>query len=216
MADKDICYRFSIIRKKINLTQDEFSSKIGISRSLVAQIEKGHAEPSKRTISKIITACNINGSWLLTGNGPMFQALIPIEVELPEGEDLILPVVGEISAGEPIAIENQEPLSYINVSKILDRKNVYCFRVNGRSMEPLIAHNDCVIIRKTDSWDNCEQKVCALRIDGELTLKVLYIDHDKKEYVLMPINNEYKPIKLDPDNTHINLVGILEYTFKKW
>ena len=76
--------------------------------------------------------------------------------------------------------------------------------------------NDTLSNLNVLNWDQCEQKICALRLNGKLTLKVLYIDHGNHGYVLMPVNNEYKPITLDPESSDFALIGVLEYTIKKW
>lgn len=61
--------RIKKIRKELNLTQEDFSSRIGLSRNFIAQIETGTKKPSDRTISDICREFNINEEWLRTGNG---------------------------------------------------------------------------------------------------------------------------------------------------
>lgn len=55
----------------MGLTQDKFSSKIGLSRNFIAQIELGTKSPSDRTISDICRKFNVNETWLRTGKGEM-------------------------------------------------------------------------------------------------------------------------------------------------
>lgn len=64
--------RFKQIRKALGMTQDEFSSKISLSRNFIAQIESGTKTPSGRTISDVCREFNVNEEWLRTGNGEMF------------------------------------------------------------------------------------------------------------------------------------------------
>lgn len=64
--------RFKQIRKALRMTQDEFSSKISLSRNFIAQIESGTKTPSDRTISDVCREFNVNEEWLRTGNGEMF------------------------------------------------------------------------------------------------------------------------------------------------
>lgn len=70
--------RIKNFRKQLNLTQEEFSSRIGLSRNFIAQIETGAKNPSDRTISDICREFNISEEWLRTGSGNM---RIPIEDE---------------------------------------------------------------------------------------------------------------------------------------
>lgn len=69
--------RIKLLRKMLNLTQDEFSSKIGLSRNFIAQIETGTKNPSERTISDILREFKVNEAWLRTGKGDMFQEFPP-------------------------------------------------------------------------------------------------------------------------------------------
>lgn len=61
------------LRKILNITQEEFSSKIGLSRNFIAQIETGTKSPSDRTVSDICRVFNVNRDWLLTGSGDIFN-----------------------------------------------------------------------------------------------------------------------------------------------
>lgn len=61
--------RIKKIRKIFDMTQAEFSSKIGLSRNFIAQIETGTKMPSDRTISDICREFSINENWLRTGEG---------------------------------------------------------------------------------------------------------------------------------------------------
>ena len=80
--------RIKELRSRLGLTQEEFSSKIGLSRNFIAQIETGTKKPSERTIFDICEKFNVNKDWLRTGNGEMF-------VELSKDEQ-ISAMLGEI------------------------------------------------------------------------------------------------------------------------
>lgn len=61
--------RIKALRKKLGMTQAEFSSKIGLSRNFIAQIETGAKLPSDRTISDICKKFRVSEIWLRTGYG---------------------------------------------------------------------------------------------------------------------------------------------------
>ncbi|WP_297995505.1 helix-turn-helix domain-containing protein [uncultured Clostridium sp.] len=68
-----ISERIKFLRKSIlNLNQDDFSKKIGISRSNVANIEVGRINITDRTIVDICREFNINESWIRNGEGEIF------------------------------------------------------------------------------------------------------------------------------------------------
>lgn len=61
--------RIKALRKKRDMTQEEFSSKLGLSRNFIAQIESGTKIPSERTIKDICRVFGVNEDWLRTGEG---------------------------------------------------------------------------------------------------------------------------------------------------
>jgi transcriptional regulator with XRE-family HTH domain len=83
--------RFSFIRNHLNLTQDAFSQKIGLSRNYVWMIEKGERVPSDRTITDICRTFGVNEAWLRTGIGEPFIQL--------SREDEIASILGKVIAG---------------------------------------------------------------------------------------------------------------------
>lgn len=66
--------RIKALRKFLNMTQEEFSKQIGLSRNFIAQVEIGTKVPSDRTITDICREYNVNEDWLRTGNGKMFKS----------------------------------------------------------------------------------------------------------------------------------------------
>ena len=65
--------RIKKLRKiHLKLTQDEFSQKINISRSNLANVEAKRIKVTDRVINDICTAFDVNEIWLRTGEGEMF------------------------------------------------------------------------------------------------------------------------------------------------
>lgn len=61
--------RIKKLRKELGLTQEEFSSKIDLSRNFIAQIESGKKVPSDRTIRDICRTFKVDYDWLVYGDG---------------------------------------------------------------------------------------------------------------------------------------------------
>ncbi|MDD5039962.1 MAG: transcriptional repressor LexA [Patescibacteria group bacterium] len=104
---------------------------------------------------------------------------------------VMVPVVGLITAGEPIeAIENRE--QELPVPKeLVKSKNAYILKVRGDSMiESLIADGDFVICEKTDYAKDGDTVVAMLE-DGTATLKKFF--RTKSFIRLQPANKQYKP-----------------------
>jgi SOS-response transcriptional repressor LexA len=88
--------------------------------------------------------------------------------------------------------------------------NYMAFLVNGDSMAPQIKNADIVLIYKTIDWDNANGKICAVRVDGGITLKRVKLDHKRAALVLEPLNMDFKPLILDGDQTSdVFLIGTL-------
>lgn len=66
--------RIKELRKYLKLSQEAFGEKIGMSRSMVVNLEMGklkNAEQVKRSCRTIANMFYANESWLLTGEGEM-------------------------------------------------------------------------------------------------------------------------------------------------
>ena len=59
-------------KNELDMTQQEFSSKINISRSNMGNIETGEVSVTDRVISSICSVFNVNESWLRYGEGDIF------------------------------------------------------------------------------------------------------------------------------------------------
>ena len=68
--------RIRLLRKKyLNMTQEEFSSNINISRANLGRIEVGRIRITDRVISDICIKYNVSEEWLRTGEGEPFIKL---------------------------------------------------------------------------------------------------------------------------------------------
>jgi len=70
MSTKD---RIKQVRKTIGLTQGEFGKRISISTSYLAGIECGDKKINERVIRLICMEFKVNGHWLKTGEGEMYD-----------------------------------------------------------------------------------------------------------------------------------------------
>lgn len=65
------------LRKTLEMTQEQFSNKIGIKRSTLSGIENGSGIITDRTIITICNVFAVNENWLRTGDGEMFISVNP-------------------------------------------------------------------------------------------------------------------------------------------
>ena len=69
---KKLGERIRLLRKELNLTQEEFGEKIGVKGNTVTGYERGSRSPSDSIINYICLIFNVNQTWLRTGEGDMF------------------------------------------------------------------------------------------------------------------------------------------------
>lgn len=67
----DFSERLKKVRKETGLTQEEFATAIGVTRSPIAAAESGKSKLQPLAIRKICELYNINEKWLQTGEGSM-------------------------------------------------------------------------------------------------------------------------------------------------
>ncbi|WP_243099024.1 helix-turn-helix domain-containing protein [Clostridium sp. AF22-10] len=67
--------RVKAVRKheNVNLSQEAFGNRIGLTKAAISKIEKGVSKMSEQTILSICREFNVNEEWLRTGSGDMFS-----------------------------------------------------------------------------------------------------------------------------------------------
>lgn len=124
-----------------------------------------------------------------------------------EAASVSLPLVGLITAGQPIeAVENREAMVTVP-QEIVGRKNAYMLKVKGDSMiESLIADGDYIVVEKTEYAKDGDM-VVALLEDGTATLKKFY---KHKNFIrLQPANKKYKPIDVPTVVIQGKVLGVI-------
>lgn len=66
---EEIKDRIKKLRKQLDMTQDDFSKKLGLARNSIASYETGRREPTNAIIVSICREFGINEIWLRTGEG---------------------------------------------------------------------------------------------------------------------------------------------------
>lgn len=102
-----------------------------------------------------------------------------------------LPLVGKVTAGEPIlAVENIEETMTLPYD-LVGTEDAFLLRVRGDSMiEAGIFDNDIIIVRRQNVAENGD--IVVALIDDEATVKRFYKEHDHIR--LQPENKAMEPI----------------------
>ncbi len=128
-----------------------------------------------------------------------------------DATDLVrIPLMGDIVAGEPVHIGNEDFGTYdeedaidVSTSMLPGRaENLFALRVRGNSMiDAMVNDNDIVIMRPVTEANNGEMVAVWLPIDGEMTLKYFYNEGERVR--LQPANPTMDPIYVHPSNVEV-------------
>jgi repressor LexA len=116
-----------------------------------------------------------------------------------------LPLVGHVSAGEPIlAEENIE--EYVQVPSVIGGEaGDYILQVKGDSMRDAgILEGDYVVVSQVDDADNGE--IVVALIEDEATVKRFYREKDRVR--LQPANKAYQPIRTRDAKVLGRVIGV--------
>lgn len=160
------------------------SSTNGVNDHLVALKKKGYIERSSKARGIHVTPKAAAG--------------------LYQNEAAMLPLVGEVAAGQPLlAEENIE--EHIAVDGSIAKENAFCLRVRGESMiEDGILDGDIIVVDQRKTARNGDIVVALL--EDETTVKHFYQDGPRVE--LRPANSTMSPIHVDADAVQIQGVVV--------
>ncbi len=161
------------LRADAGISQSGLAAAIGISKSSINMYERGEREPSFATLSALCDFFKVEPSVLL---GRMERALT-------------LPMLGEISCGQPI-FTNEEREGCIPPAGI---QADFALRAHGDSMiGARIMDGDLVYIRRQSAVENGE--IAAVIIDDTATLKRVYYYPEEEKLSLNAENPRYAPL----------------------
>lgn len=232
--------RLVLKKKQLDIARD-----LKLNPSAISQMESGKIKPSLENMQQLWRLYGVDLHWLLTGCGAMFadnkqsiaesrnkgwetlqqmlnkslEEIAKAKVDLVDAEVIDIPVQGEIAAGPPVD-SNLPHADTVSIRRGQIKGSPGSFislRVNGHSMEPSLHHDDIVIIHQCNDWDKLSGKICAVRIDGAITLKMMTMDHKTSTVVLLPINEEYNPILIKPDeHNDLTLIGNVASLYRRF
>ncbi len=89
--------RLKELRKYLSMNQEEFSTRIGVTRSAISRLESGDINFTEQMLKSICREFNVNRVWLTEGVGDMFTNLpetildeLALQFELTDSEkDLV-------------------------------------------------------------------------------------------------------------------------------
>lgn len=147
-------------------------------------------------------------------NNPEFQTSSSTSSSYHENHSLEVPILGNVAAGNPIeAIEQSDQTISVPTQLIKNGHRHFALKVRGDSMrEGGILPDDYVICRAQNEAKN-GQTVVAM-INGEATVKIYQKLKNKIE--LIPQNQHYPIIEVDPISDQFTMAGIVIGLIRKY
>jgi len=174
------------------------------------------------TIRDIVNGCGISSTSVADYNLRILEreGYIRRRREVSRGIELVgrlstggrvqVPIIGQVSAGEPIPVPAPDTWDVTASSDTLEvtkdltrgREGVYALRVKGTSMvDALVNDGDFVLMEYVNWVENGEMAAIWLKAEREATLKKFYAEQGRVR--LQPANSQMQPIYVDPDNIEI-------------
>ena len=174
------------------------------------------------TIRDIVNGCGISSTSVVDYNLRVLEreGYIRRRREVSRGIELVgrlstggrvqVPIIGQVSAGEPIPVPAPDTWDVTASSDTLEvtkdltrgREGVYALRVKGTSMvDALVNDGDFVLMEYVNWVENGEMAAIWLKAEREATLKKFYAEQGRVR--LQPANSQMQPIYVDPDNIEI-------------
>ncbi len=193
--------RVRLMRKQLDMTQEQMAQRLGIGKAALSMIETGKARLSARNKNILVQDFNVNPDWIETGDGKMFNAE-PDLTSYNLRTDRSLPLQSvplysiEGTAGLIPLFEQQqqfEPINYINIPNL--PKCDGAIYVVGDSMYPLLKSGDIILYKQLNDvrdvfWG--DMYLLSIDIDGEEYITVKYVQKSEHEgYIRLVSQNQH-------------------------
>ena len=151
------------VRNSFRLNQREFAELLGVSPSVISNVESGIRQVSKSLQNLMVEKLNVSPSYLLTGEGPMFtgQEVAPMapapsmgiyrsgglrELQETMTGKLVPFLTQMVSAGPGAELqEYEDSCGLICLPEAAVKGELRALRVKGDSMEPTLRPGDIVV-----------------------------------------------------------------------
>lgn len=197
MKQSNFASRLSKALEARGMKAADLSKKTKVAEGTISCYINGRYEAKQNRVKVFAEALDVNPAWLMGYDVPM-DSEDTEKSEVPPGFQPmpsmdVVPLVGRIACGMPITAEQ-------NIERMVcvpsNWRATFTLTCEGASMEPRIHDGDLVAIRKQPEVENGE--IAAVRIDGEATLKHVYLHENFIE--LRPENPAFDSIILSKED----------------
>ncbi len=128
-----------------------------------------------------------------------------MSLALPGLEQLVLPLVGRVAAGQPILAQEHVEQSYTVEPGLFAKRPDYLLRVKGMSMKDVgIMDGDLLAVAQAREARNGQ--IVVARLGDEVTVK--RFQRTRQGIELLPENTDFQPIVVGPDTPDFAIEGL--------
>jgi lexA repressor len=199
----NLASRLKFLREKKGYTQEELSKKLGLTRQSISNYEKNKRTPDFETLEVIADFFNVDldylygrtniqnkEKWLKRCDNVINISDLQYDIFKIE-KGIIIPVLGEVAAGQPIFIEENYNSTEEISENLASTGNFFGLKIHGDSMSPRIKEGDIVIVRKQDYADSGDIVIVLINGDSATCKKLMKHDNG---ITLISFNSSYEPI----------------------
>jgi len=215
--------RLAGTRRRAGLTQEQLSRESGVKQGTISKIERGDQERSS-FITELAEALGVSPTWLADGTGSPYvvQDAEPAYTISDADRPRRVFVIDDVQAGdwrecidvyatgdgfEELLLDPQAARRYSN--------SAFGLRVTGRSMTPLLHPGDRVIVDPDEPVRPGDIVVAKLEQEERATIKKYKSRGTDQSGVhifeLIPLNDDFGPIAVTPQNPAYIIGPIVEY-----
>lgn len=215
----EVGVRLRLMRKQLNMTQEQLAQRLGVGKAALSMIETGKASLSMRNRNILVQDFNANPEWLESGRGKMFNAE-PNLTKFPHRTDNSLPLQSvplysiEGTAGLVPLFSKQEdmkPVNFIHIPNL--PKCDGAIYVVGDSMYPLLKSGDIVLYKQLNDvrdvfWG--DMYLLSIDIDGEEYITVKYIQKSEHEGFIKLVSQNQHHADKEVEISRIRAIALIK------
>lgn len=206
MRKKAIAESIRHLRESRNLSQDDLGAILGISGKTISSWEIGRTEPNMGYVENLADYFNVTTDRLIYGQTDsvvlgniIFDDYFPLHYST------------NLSAGSLEELLDLEPdaIVYVPIKYQAMKKRLNAFKVNGTSMDNIIADGSIVVaenINKT-GIELKDGTIIVAWVDGNATVKRFY--KNDNQITLMPDSKDksHLPIVINLETSQVSVIG---------
>lgn len=192
--------KLTLLLENHGMQQTKLAEIMHVDRTLISKYCTAKRLPSLKQVEKIGDIFGVSTDYLLSIEDKTI--IKPKEKEIP--------VLGEVRAGQPTLIMEENIIGYEKVDENLSSKgDLFALKVKGDSMSPRFQEGDTVIVKRQPYAETGEVAVVLINGD-EATIKVF--KRNPNCIILQPLNSKYDNLVFTNDdiiNKPVLILGVV-------